>query len=99
MIDPRIPKSDQFQTSSVQPHQEYDIKQYEEVTWLSQIRYDYTANSYYVIYKFLFNKVGRMYFLSLGVKGLMKYVTFLRRDGDNELSTRRVFRQGTFTRS
>ena len=33
---------------------------------------DFTANSHYLIYTFLFRKVGRMYFLNLGVKGLNK---------------------------
>ena len=28
---------------------------------------DYTTNSHYLIYTFLFRKVGRMYFLNLGV--------------------------------
>ena len=31
---------------------------------------DFTTNSHYLIYTFLFRKVGRMYFLNLGVKGL-----------------------------
>ena len=31
---------------------------------------DYTTNSHYLTYTFLFRKVGRMYFLNLGVKGL-----------------------------
>ena len=31
---------------------------------------DYTTNSHYLTYTFLFGKVGRMYFLNLGVKGL-----------------------------
>ena len=31
---------------------------------------DYNTNSHYLTYTFLFRKVGRMYFLNLGVKGL-----------------------------
>ena len=31
---------------------------------------DYTTNSHYITYKFLFRKAGRVYFLNLGVKGL-----------------------------
>ena len=31
---------------------------------------DFTTNSHYLIYTFLFRKVGRMYFVNLGVKGL-----------------------------
>ena len=31
---------------------------------------DYTVNSYFLTNTFLLRKVGRMYFLSLGVKGL-----------------------------
>ena len=34
---------------------------------------DYTTNPYYLTYTFLFIKVGRMYFLNLGVKGLSKW--------------------------
>ena len=33
---------------------------------------DYNTNSHYLTYTFLFRKVGRMYFLNLGVKGLMQ---------------------------
>ena len=33
---------------------------------------DFTTNSHHLIYTFLFRKVGRMYFLSLGVKGLKR---------------------------
>ena len=35
---------------------------------------DYTTNSHYLTHTFLFRKVGRMYFLNLGAKGL-KYET------------------------
>ena len=31
---------------------------------------DYTTNSHYLTHTFLFRKVGRMYFLNLGAKGL-----------------------------
>ena len=31
---------------------------------------DYTTNSHYLTHTFLFRKVGRIYFLNLGVKGL-----------------------------
>ena len=31
---------------------------------------DYNTNSHYLTYTFLFRKVGRMYFLNLGVNGL-----------------------------
>ena len=34
------------------------------------MRHDYTANSHYLTHTFLFRKVGRMYFLNLGVRGL-----------------------------
>ena len=37
----------------------------------NQMKDDYTTNSHYLSYTFLFNrKVGKMYFLNLGVKGL-----------------------------
>ena len=36
----------------------------------SQLKNDYTTNSHYLTYTFLFKKDGRMYFLNLGVKGL-----------------------------
>ena len=32
---------------------------------------DYTTNSHYITYTFIFRKVGRMYFFNLGVKGLI----------------------------
>ena len=32
---------------------------------------DYTTNSHYLAHTFLFRNVGRMYFLNLGVKGLI----------------------------
>ena len=36
---------------------------------------DYTTNSHYRTHTFLFRKVGRMYFLTLGVKGLKLFHT------------------------
>ena len=33
---------------------------------------DFTTNSHYLVYTFLFRKVGRMHFLNLGVKGLIQ---------------------------
>ena len=33
---------------------------------------DYNTNSHYLTHTFLFRKVGRMYFLNLGVKGLIE---------------------------
>ena len=35
---------------------------------------DYTTNSHYLTYTILFRKVGRMYLLSLGVKGLINSI-------------------------
>ena len=32
---------------------------------------DYTTNSHYLTYTFNFKRFGRMYFLNLGVKGLI----------------------------
>ena len=37
----------------------------------TQMRDDYTTNSHYLTPTFLFRRVGRMYFLNLGVKGLI----------------------------
>ena len=37
---------------------------------------DYATNSHYVTYTFLFKKVGRMWFLNLGVKRLMRDATW-----------------------
>ena len=36
---------------------------------------DYTTNSHYLTYAFILRKVGRMYFLNLGVKRLSKVVS------------------------
>ena len=54
----------------LQPHQKYYITQFEELgfPWLTQVN-DCTTNSLYLTYTFLFGKVGRIYFLNLGVKG------------------------------
>ena len=55
----------------LQPHQKYDITA--ERTWLFIAYADgnmRTTNSHYLTYTFLFRKVGRMYVLNLGVKGL-----------------------------
>ena len=44
-------------------------------TWFfitTQMKDDYTTSSHYLTYTFLFRKVGRMYFLNLGVKGLKR---------------------------
>ena len=54
-------------------HQKYYITQYGELSFsqLIQMKDDYTTNSHYLTYTFLFRKVGRMYSLNLGVKGLI----------------------------
>ena len=51
----------------LRPHQQYYITQYEELGFpqLTQMKDDFTTNSHYLIYTFLFRKVGRMYFLNL----------------------------------
>ena len=56
----------------LQPHQKCNISQYGELvfSYLTQMKDDYTTNSHYLTHIFLFRKVGRMYFLNLGVKGL-----------------------------
>ena len=54
------------------PHQKYNTTQYEELGFssLTLMTNDYTANSHYTTHTSLYKKVGRMYFLILGVKGL-----------------------------
>ena len=54
------------------PHQKYYITQFDELGFsrLTQMNDEYTTNSHYLTYTFFFKKVGRMYFLNLGVKGL-----------------------------
>ena len=56
----------------LQPHQKYYITQYEELGFSSftLMTNDYTANAHYTTRTSLYKKVGRMYFLVLGVKGL-----------------------------
>ena len=56
----------------LQPHQIYYITQYGELGFskLTQVKDDYATNSRYLTYTFSLSKVGRMYFLSSGVKGL-----------------------------
>ena len=71
VINPFTPKSDQCPIS-LQPHQKYYITQYGELGFpqLTQMKDDFTTNSHSLAHAFLFRKVGRMYFLNLGVKGL-----------------------------
>ena len=38
---------------------------------------DYTTNSHYLTYTFLFKRVGRMYILNLGVKGLIYHYNYI----------------------
>ena len=56
----------------LQPQQKYYITQYEELGFsqLTQMKNDYMANSRYLTYTLSLTNVGRMYFLSLGVRGL-----------------------------
>ena len=57
----------------LQPHQKYNIAQYEELGFssLTQMKDDSTTNSHYITYTFLFERLGEfMYFWSLGVKWL-----------------------------
>ena len=57
----------------LQSQQKHYITQYEELDFLSlsQMKDDYTTNSHYPLtYTFISWKVGRVYFLNLGVKGL-----------------------------
>ena len=60
----------------LQPHQKCNISQYGELvfSYLTQMKDDYTTNSHYLTHIFLFRKVGRMYFLNLGVKGLNSFL-------------------------
>ena len=71
LINPFTPKSDQVQmspaASPVILHHSVDNLASHS---LLRLKDDYCTNSHYLIYTFLFKKVGRMYFLSLGVKGL-----------------------------
>ena len=59
----------------LQPHQKYHITQYEELGFssLTQMKDDHTTNSHYITYTFSLLDVGRMPFLSLGVKGLRQF--------------------------
>ena len=54
----------------LQPRQEYYITQYEGLGFssLTQMKDDYTTNSHYLIYTFLFKLVGRMYLLSTSLR-------------------------------
>ena len=56
----------------LQPQQKYYITQYEELGFssLTQMKDECTTNSRYLSYAFSLSKVGRMYILSLEVKGL-----------------------------
>ena len=56
-----------------QLHQKYYITQYEEFGFssLTQMKDDYTTNSHYPTYTFLFRKVGRMYLFQLGSERVM----------------------------
>ena len=54
----------------------------------------YTTNSHYLTYTFLFRKVGRIYFLNLGVKGLKEqrnweaFIIWMGGGGDQDHSYR-----------
>ena len=65
--------SQEWSTSNfpLQPHQKFNVAQHEELGFssLAQMKDDSTANSHYLTYTFLV-KVGRVYVLNLGVKGL-----------------------------
>ena len=56
----------------LQPHHKSYTTQYEELGFssLTQMKDDYTINSHYLTYTFSLQEVGRMYFVSSGVKGL-----------------------------
>ena len=41
---------------------------------------DCNTNSHYLVYTFLFRKVGRMHFLNLGVKGLIAFLDVVEGD-------------------
>ena len=58
----------------LQPHQKYYITQSKEFGFssLTQMKDDYTTNSHYLTYTFLFRKVERTYSFNLWVKGLDK---------------------------
>ena len=58
----------------LQPHHKSYTTQYEELGFssLTQMKDDYTINSHYLTYTFSLQEVGRMYFVSSGVKGLTK---------------------------
>ena len=43
---------------------------------LLRLKDDSCTSSHYLTYTFLLKRFGRMYFLSLGVKGLMERVVF-----------------------
>ena len=73
LINPFTPKSDQYQISpAASPEILHHIVWR---TWLfiaiSELTNNYTTNSQYITHTFLFWRVGRTYFLNLGVKGLM----------------------------
>ena len=62
----------------LQHHQKYYITQYEELGFsYTQMKDDYTTNSHYFTYTFLFKGDGRMYFLSLGMKSLTEQGFYL----------------------
>ena len=71
-FNPFTPKSDQFQISPAASPAILHHTVYKELgfSWRTQMEDDYTTNSHYITYTFLFRKVGRMYFLNLGVKGI-----------------------------
>ena len=56
----------------LQPHQRYFITHYEDLGFsqLTQMRNDFLTNSHNLTYTLSLTNVGRMYFLSIGVKGL-----------------------------
>ena len=48
----------------MQPHQKINITQYEGlgVSWLNQIKDDYTTNYHHITHTFLFNRLGECTF-------------------------------------
>ena len=54
---------------SLQPHRKYNITQYEELGFsqIIQMKDDYTTNSHYLTYTFLFKRLGECTFLNLGL--------------------------------
>ena len=57
----------------LQPHQKYYITWHKELglSYLPQMKDDYNTNTHYLTLNISSEKVERMYFLKLGVKGLI----------------------------